>query len=321
VPSEREEQVIQYSLTISSTAGGSVSTPGEATFTYDAGKVVNLVATRATGYGFVNWVGDVDTIANVNAAETTIIMEDNYEITARFLAGVEAAKTETVTNNAVDARDEADTEVEVDGTATVTVARYEENPGGPPPTGFSPLNKYIDVYVPDTAEVTELEIRLYYTDAEVKDFVEESLQPFWYNGTNWAECSHSGVNTTDITGKYSYSGYMWAIINATTTPSLAQLKGTEWGGYAEPRERGPCFIAGAAYGTNTGESIDILREFRDEVLLASNLGARLVSLYYKTSPPIANFISEREALRTVVRVGFIDPIVAILNWSHDLWST
>jgi hypothetical protein len=22
----------------------------------------------------------------------------------------------------------------------------------------------------------------------------------------------------------------------------------------------------------------------------------------------------------VVRVGFVDPIVAILDWSHDLWS-
>ncbi|GAF68812.1 unnamed protein product, partial [marine sediment metagenome] len=57
--------------------------------------------------------------------------------------------TETVTNSTVDARDEADTEVEVTGTATVTVARYDANPGGPPPTGsrsLSSLDKYIDVY-------------------------------------------------------------------------------------------------------------------------------------------------------------------------------
>jgi uncharacterized protein YkwD len=75
----------QYSLTISSTAGGSVTTPGEGTFIYDAGTVVSLVATPATGYQFVNWTGDVGTIANVNAASTTITMNDSYSIQANFL--------------------------------------------------------------------------------------------------------------------------------------------------------------------------------------------------------------------------------------------
>jgi hypothetical protein len=35
---------------------------------------------------------------------------------------------------------------------------------------------------------------------------------------------------------------------------------------------------------------------------------------------MANFISRHEVLRKVVRLGFLDPIVKILNWSHDLWS-
>ena len=83
---------------------------------------------------------------------------------------------------------------------------------------------------------------------------------------------------------------------------------------------GWCFIATAAYGTDTAKEIDILREFRDEVLLPNRLGAKFVSFYYRTSPPIANFISQHEVLRTAVRVGFVDPIVKILNWSHDLWS-
>jgi uncharacterized repeat protein (TIGR02543 family) len=75
----------QYSLTISSTAGGSVTTPGEGTFTRDAGTVVSLVATPATGYHFVNWTGDVGTVANVNAASTTITMSGSYSIRANFL--------------------------------------------------------------------------------------------------------------------------------------------------------------------------------------------------------------------------------------------
>jgi hypothetical protein len=83
---------------------------------------------------------------------------------------------------------------------------------------------------------------------------------------------------------------------------------------------GFCFIATAAYGTDTAEEIDILREFRDEVLLPNSLGAEFVFLYYRTSPPIANFISQHEVLRTAVRVGFVDPIVKILTWTHNLWS-
>ena len=73
-----------YDLTVSGTTGGSVTTPGEGTFTYDEGTVVNLVAETEEGYLFVNWTGDVDTIANVNAASTGITINGNYSITANF---------------------------------------------------------------------------------------------------------------------------------------------------------------------------------------------------------------------------------------------
>ena len=76
--------VPQYNLTIYSSDGGSVITPGEDTFTYNEGTVVNLVAEAEEGYQFVNWTSDVDTIADVNAVWTTITMENNYEITANF---------------------------------------------------------------------------------------------------------------------------------------------------------------------------------------------------------------------------------------------
>jgi len=76
----------RYDLIINSTAGGSVTTPGEGTFTYDVGMVVNLVATPDSGYKFVNWTGNVGTIANINAASTTITVSGDYSITANFEA-------------------------------------------------------------------------------------------------------------------------------------------------------------------------------------------------------------------------------------------
>lgn len=76
--------VIAYDLTISSTGGGSVTVPGEGTTTYGEGEVVNLEATPDAGYRFVNWSGDVDDIADVEDATTTITMNDSYSITANF---------------------------------------------------------------------------------------------------------------------------------------------------------------------------------------------------------------------------------------------
>jgi len=74
-------------LTITSTTGGSVTIPIEGTFPYDAydeGTVVELAAKPEEGYRFVNWTGDVSTIADVNAASTNITMNDNYSIRANF---------------------------------------------------------------------------------------------------------------------------------------------------------------------------------------------------------------------------------------------
>jgi hypothetical protein len=76
---------LQYDLIISSTAGGTVVEPGEGTFTYDKGTVVHLaVAVEESPSRFVNWTGDVDTIADVSDATTTITMDDDYSITANF---------------------------------------------------------------------------------------------------------------------------------------------------------------------------------------------------------------------------------------------
>jgi len=73
-----------YQLAVSSASGGSVTTPGAGTFTYDAGMVVQLVATPDDGYQFLSWSGDIQHIADPDAASTTITMNGNYAVVANF---------------------------------------------------------------------------------------------------------------------------------------------------------------------------------------------------------------------------------------------
>jgi hypothetical protein len=81
-----------------------------------------------------------------------------------------------------------------------------------------------------------------------------------------------------------------------------------------------CFIATAAYGTPAAREIQVLRDFRDGVLLQSTAGRDLVGFYYAASPPVADFIAEREWLRTAVREGLVDPIVWLVREARPLWD-
>jgi len=64
---------------------------------------------------------------------------------------------------------------------------------------------------------------------------------------------------------------------------------------------GGCFIATASFGTPMAEEVKALTKFRDEVLLKTTAGRDFVELYYKTSPPIAEFIRNKPALKAMVR--------------------
>ncbi len=69
-----------------------------------------------------------------------------------------------------------------------------------------------------------------------------------------------------------------------------------------------CFIATAAYGSFLDPHVTALRTFRDRQLLTNPLGREFVTLYYRYSPPIANFISDSALLRGITRV-LLTPIV------------
>jgi hypothetical protein len=150
---------------------------------------------------------------------------------------------------------------------------------------------------------------------------------FWagVNGNKLSSTTELSANYTD--GIYvQRSGMMQAPVGANCT--RIRLMGTGWHEGAEvrfdeigfwPPAGGFCFIATAAYGTETAAELDILRDFRDQVLLENALGSLFVETYYKVSPPVADFIATNDFLRAVVREVLIDPIVNLLQWSQGLW--
>ena len=72
---------------------------------------------------------------------------------------------------------------------------------------------------------------------------------------------------------------------------------------------GSCFIATAAYGSPLHPHVDILRDLRDKYLLPNKFGRKLVGLYYKYSPFVANMISKSNVLKMAVRI-YLLPIIA-----------
>jgi len=237
------EPIPEYTLTISSTAGGSVTTPGEGTFTYDEGTVVALVAEPAEGYYFAHWTSNVDIIADVNAAETTITIDGDYEITADFVAQY---------NLTIDSTDGGVVTTPGEGTFA-----------------YDPDTVVEVVATPDTD----------------------------YRFVNWA----GDVNT--IADIDAASSTITMNNNCSITANFETVGG--------------CFIASAAYGTPMAEEIQILREFRDGYLLTNSLGQQLVDIYYSISPPIADFIAEHPSLKSIVRAGLM-PIVAMCSIVLDI---
>jgi hypothetical protein len=73
---------------------------------------------------------------------------------------------------------------------------------------------------------------------------------------------------------------------------------------------GGCFIATAAFGSPLERHVQILRDFRDRILLNSAAGKALVNFYYEASPPIARTIARNEGLRLMTRASLM-PVIGV----------
>lgn len=161
-------------------------------------------------------------------------------------------------------------------------------------------------------------------------FVSIPSNPVFYsvNGSTWTQFTPDSIigntifykvkdrsSTTDtdplaLRDSNPTSGVIEGIVVVATT-GTSTSGSTTVGSVSSSGGGGGCFIATAAYGSYLDPHVMVLRHFRDDVLLQSDIGTTFVKFYYQHSPPIADFIAQHEVLRTFFRFALTPLIFAV----------
>src|SRR4030042_1956164 len=149
---------------------------------------------------------------------------------------VEGQIEDTVTDDTLDGLTEVDMVMDVVGTGTFTLTLFGERPSGVDAPSGSAV-KFFDVYCEDSAGVTSLVLRFYYTEYEALGMGEEDIRVAWWDGDSWEECSGQTVHPENVGG---YGGYVEVGVDSGTSPALTDLEMTEFSllGVREGQEGG-----------------------------------------------------------------------------------
>ena len=146
----------------------------------------------------------------------------------------------------------------------------------------------------------------------------EANPPYENNSEDAGDFINNNTTTYTVTGLSGGTVYYFAA-TAFDTEGLesdfsnvasAEIPSSSGGGGGGGG--GGCFIATAAFGSNTDRHVKILSEFRDRYLATNPIGCNIIDTYYKFSPPIAAYLSKHHSARTVMRYALV-PITSITS--------
>ncbi len=180
---------------------------------------------------------------------------------------------------------------------------------GTAPSGFTVAGNYYEITT-SALYSGMIDVCIYYDDTGLTTTQEQNLALFHWENAAWVDittlvddigneiCGETNSFSEFVVGEYSSS-------SGGGSDSGSSSSDDDDGGGGNSAS---CFIATAAYGTPLAKEVRILCRFRDLYLLPNAIGRKMVSAYYKYSPPAADYIRGKNSLRTTVR-GMLTPVI------------
>jgi len=262
----------------------------------------NMAIDKNGYHFFISWTDDSNGYDAIMFCRNTFIITD--AITTQSVDNDTGGSVTATEGNIVGAKVEIDPDA-MEAPMEITVAEVVAPPADS--DGMSSVGSVVDFGPGGTIFESPATITIPYTEANmnvagIND--EATLRIYYYNlGTaEWEIVSGSSVDTSNNTVSVG-TGHFSMYVVGSVPAGAASTSGSGGGG------GGGCFIATASFGTKMATEVRILCEFRDRYLLTNKLGTKFVKFYYRHSPPIANYIRQKEGLRRVIRLS-LRPLIS-----------